>query len=245
MAVRLFLVRHGAVIPPKPNCIYGAMDVELSELGRREAIHGIAAEARRLRTLSPADAASLRGKKDHLSSTLMGRCGRVADAPLIARQYHDSHSRVDAGSGVEFALDYIMLLAERVPARTINFGPPARPLLLVWSDAFWEEDRFGLAYVLDAGSVADVATGRLKRRLCLSLRRGATAAASAREAVAAEPAVASALLALAAATRERRRGGRRLRLEAPADVDAACDAKRLPPCCLPAWLLVFLLSSSG
>ena len=98
----------------------------------------------------------------------------------------------------------------------------------------------GAAYALDAGSVADVATGRLKRRLCLSLRRGAGAAASAREAVAAEPAVAGALLAPAAATRERRRGGRRLRLGAPADVYAACDAKRLPPCCLPAWCLLLV-----
>jgi broad specificity phosphatase PhoE len=41
-AVRVYLVRHGAVIPPKPGCIYGAMDVELSELGKREA-HAAAA----------------------------------------------------------------------------------------------------------------------------------------------------------------------------------------------------------
>ena len=60
MAVRLFLVRHGAVIPPKPNCIYGAMDVELSELGRREA-HAAAAHL----------------KSEHLD--------RVCHSPLKAR----------------------------------------------------------------------------------------------------------------------------------------------------------------
>jgi len=40
--MRLLLVRHGAVIPPKPGCIYGAWDVELSELGKAEA-HAAAA----------------------------------------------------------------------------------------------------------------------------------------------------------------------------------------------------------
>jgi len=35
--VRLFLVRHGAVIPPKPDAYYGDAEVELSASGRHEA----------------------------------------------------------------------------------------------------------------------------------------------------------------------------------------------------------------
>ena len=35
--MRLFLVRHGAVIPPAPGAFYGGTDVALSEVGKREA----------------------------------------------------------------------------------------------------------------------------------------------------------------------------------------------------------------
>ena len=35
--MRLFLVRHGAVIPPQPMAFYGDADVSLSELGQAEA----------------------------------------------------------------------------------------------------------------------------------------------------------------------------------------------------------------
>mmetsp|Transcript_5699 Transcript_5699/g.19385 ORF Transcript_5699/g.19385 Transcript_5699/m.19385 type:complete len:236 (+) Transcript_5699:3-710(+) len=35
--VRLLLIRHGQVIPPSPDCLYGGMDVPLSDFGRRQA----------------------------------------------------------------------------------------------------------------------------------------------------------------------------------------------------------------
>lgn len=35
---RLLLVRHGEVIPPAADCLYGGMDVPLSDLGRQQAV---------------------------------------------------------------------------------------------------------------------------------------------------------------------------------------------------------------
>ncbi|KAG8464768.1 hypothetical protein KFE25_010136 [Diacronema lutheri] len=45
---RLLLIRHGQVIPPAVDCLYGGMDVPLSELGKQQAI-AAAAEANALR----------------------------------------------------------------------------------------------------------------------------------------------------------------------------------------------------
>ncbi|KAJ1629844.1 histidine phosphatase superfamily [Pavlovales sp. CCMP2436] len=38
MVTQILLIRHGQVIPPTLDCIYGGMDVPLSELGKRQAI---------------------------------------------------------------------------------------------------------------------------------------------------------------------------------------------------------------
>jgi broad specificity phosphatase PhoE len=89
--MRLFLIRHGAVAPPRPGMFYGGSEVPLSDLGQEEARR--AAAALRAEELD-------RVLASPLSRARFGADCLLQDRPQMACQVVDGFREIDRGRWV-------------------------------------------------------------------------------------------------------------------------------------------------
>ena len=89
-------------------------------------------------TLTPADAATLRGQAGWLATNSAGRVGRMGSHFLAARQYGDqTHLSADDRDMLKF----IRAVVEWVPSRCISVSPRQEPPIIIYSDASFEPGR--------------------------------------------------------------------------------------------------------
>jgi hypothetical protein len=98
--------------------------------------------------LTPGNAKSIKGKLSFLLQSLFGRIGRAMALPLVLR-CHESHGVTHFSpelKDMQFFLNIILEKGMR-PSRKITLGAPARPHVLIWTDACDDNEYRGLGLV--------------------------------------------------------------------------------------------------
>ena len=139
----------------------GYVLIRVKEQRRRKLVAEIQ-EVLRIKRLTPAHAARLRGKLYFTTCSAFYGIGRPALQALTKRQY-DKGKTSKLTPELESCLRFFIALLARLPPRRVRLKPDERGLLYVWSDAMYEalrNDAGGYASALDPDTGEVVYLGR-------------------------------------------------------------------------------------
>jgi len=98
--------------------------------------------------LTPGNAKSIKGKLSFLLQSLFGRIGRAMALPLVLR-CHESHGVTYFSPELKDMQFFLNIILEKNmrPSRKITLGAPARPHVIIWTDACDDNEYRGLGLV--------------------------------------------------------------------------------------------------